>query len=134
MYLLDTMVLSELRKSRPDRGAQAWLQKQPDEALFLSVMSLGEIERGIERQRALDPGFAAELQHWAETLCTQFSDRLLPVTAQIARRWGRLSARVGHDGADLVIAATALCHGLTVVTRNTRHFKPSGALVLDPFG
>ncbi|MBA3033123.1 MAG: type II toxin-antitoxin system VapC family toxin [Gammaproteobacteria bacterium] len=133
MYLLDTVIISELRKRKTDTGVLRWISSQSDEQLFLSVVTLGEIERGIEKQRKLDPDFADELSVWIESLANNYADRILPVTPVIARCWGRLSARLGHDGADLLIAATALTHGLTVVTRNISHFKPAGVAVLDPF-
>ena len=133
MFLLDTVVISELRKARPDPGAVRWISKQQDDQLFLSVVTLGEIERGIEKRRKGDPEFADTLVAWLENLTRLYADRLLPVTPAIARRWGRLSARLNHDGADLLIAATALVHGLTVVTRNTGHFDPTGVAVINLF-
>jgi predicted nucleic acid-binding protein len=99
----------------------------------VSVVSLGEIERGIAKQERTDPGHAAALVMWLEGLVTEYSDRVLSVDVPVARRWGRLSASLGHDGADLVIAATALVHGMTVATRNTRHFRATGASVVNPF-
>ncbi|MDP2809570.1 MAG: type II toxin-antitoxin system VapC family toxin [Rhodocyclaceae bacterium] len=105
----------------------------PVEHLYLSVVTLGEIERGIEKRRGQDPAFADALAAWQENMARLYADRILPVTPIIARRWGRLSAQLGHDGANLLIAATALAHGLTVVTRNTGHFEPTGAPVINPF-
>ena len=133
MWLLDTVVLSELRKRTPDHGVLNWLSQQQDTSLFLSVVSLGEIERGIEKQRLVNAPFATELSQWLETLQTLYGERILPVTPPIARRWGALSAQLGNDGVDLLIAATAIGHGLAVVTRNTRHFTPTGVRVLNPF-
>ena len=133
MILLDTVVLSELRKTRPSAKVLAWLQKQQPDQLFISVVSLGEIERGIVKARKTQAEFANRLTDWLEDLVLLYSDRILPVSALIARRWGRLSAELGHDGADLLIAATALDHSLTVATRNVRHFAPSGAGVVNPF-
>jgi hypothetical protein len=133
MWLLDTVVLSELRKRTPDQGVLNWLSQQQDSSLFLSVVSLGEIERGIEKQRLVNAPFATELSQWLETLQTLYGERILPVTPPIARRWGALSAQLGNDGIDLLIAATAIGHGLAVVTRNTRHFEPTGVRVLNPF-
>jgi toxin FitB len=133
MILLDTVVLSELRKSRPSPKVLTWLQNQQPDQLFISVVSLGEIERGIVMARKTDAAFAQSLSVWLEDLVLLYSDRILPVSAPIARRWGRLSADLGHDAADLLIAATALEHGLTVATRNVRPFKPSGVEVLNPF-
>lgn len=133
MFLLDTVIISELRKKRPHTGVLHWIKAQPDHVLFLSVITLGEIERGIESKRESDPVFADELGRWLESLTRLYADRLLPVTPAIARRWGSLTARLGHEGADLMIAATALLNNLTVVTRNTDDFKPAGVRVINPF-
>ena len=132
-FLLDTVVLSELRRAKPSRKVVQWIKAQKAESLFISVVSIGEIERGIERARKSDAEFAAELEHWLETLLTLYADRLLPVSANAARLWGRLSAKLGHDGADLLIAATALSHGATVVTRNVKHFAATGVQIINPF-
>jgi hypothetical protein len=133
MFLLDTVIISELRKKRPDVGVLRWISSQQDSQLFLSVVTLGEIERGIEQQRSTAPDFADELTTWLENLTNLYAERILMITPVIARAWGRLSARLGNDGADLLIAATALVHGLTVVTRNTSHFEPAGISVINPF-
>lgn len=111
----------------------AWLRGQPETALFLSVVTLGEIERGIRQQERRNPGFAADLRAWTDRTVTIFADRILPFGAEDARIWGRLSAELGHDGADLMIAATALAHGAAVVTGNAEHFRPTGVTVIDPF-
>ena len=132
-FLLDTVVLSELRRAKPSRKVVQWIKAQKAESLFISVVSIGEIERGIERARKSDAEFAAELEHWLETLLNLYADRLLPVSANAARLWGRLSAKLGHDGAELLIAATALSHGATVVTRNVKHFAPTGVQIINPF-
>jgi toxin FitB len=133
MYILDTNVLSAVR--RPDRAPQvaAWLQGKPDETLFLSVITLGEIARGIRQQDRRDPAFARDLQLWLDRTVLLFSDRILPFGAEDARIWGRLSAEIGHAGADLMIAATALHHGATVVTGNVGDFAPTGVLLENPF-
>lgn len=133
MFLLDTVIVSELRKRIPDAGVVRWVTQQEDEQLFISVVTLGEIERGIEKRRQADSEFATELTAWLESLVRLYADRILAITPLIARRWGRLSARLGHDGADVLIAATALSHGLSVVTRNTQHFAPAGVRVINPF-
>ena len=109
MFLLDTVVLSEMRKRRPGAQVVRWLKAQPESALFLSVVSLGEIERGIEKQRRENAEFASELSRWLETLQNLYADRILPITAPIARRWGVLSARLGQD--DLFQFAVHLCAG-----------------------
>ena len=132
-YLLDTNVVSALR--RPDRhpAPASWLRNQRSSDVYLSVVTLGEIERGIALQIPRDPDFARELAQWHERTLTWFADRILPVDIATARRWGRLSASVGNQEVDLLIAATALEHGLAVVTRNVRHFEPTGVRVVNPF-
>lgn len=133
MFLLDTNVISAVR--RPDRAPQvaAWLRGKPESALFLSTITLGEIERGIRAQERVNPGFAADLRGWMDRTVQLFADRLLPFGAEEARIWGRLSQDIGHGGADLMIAATALARGATVVTGNVEDFRPTGAAILNPF-
>ncbi len=133
MYLLDTVVLSELRKRRRNEGVVAWVATVSPSDLFLSTVTIGEIERGIERQRSVDPAFAAELTGWLDRTVTAYGDRILPLDLGAARRWGRLASRVGNRGMDLAIAAIALEHGLTVVTRNVTDFAPTGVATLNPF-
>lgn len=133
MILLDTVVLSELRKARPNAGVVSHLQALAPDRIFISVMTLGEIEAGIERQRRQNPAFASELARWLEVLELQFASAILPVTPTIAQLWGRLCVQTGNKGIDNLIAATALCHGLTVLTRNTRHFEPTGVRCINPF-
>lgn len=133
MWLIDTMVISELRKRTPDPNVVHWLSSAPEKSLFLSVVTISEIQRGIALQRGKDALFAERLQVWLDAMMRNYGDRVLPVTAEIARRWGELTALAGHDGADVVIAATALEHGLTVVTRNERHFNPFAVPVLNPY-
>ena len=133
MWLLDTMVISELRKRTPDANVVTWLLSVPEKSLYLSVVTLSEIQRGIALQRDKDAPFAERLQKWLDDMMKNYDDRVLPVTADIARRWGELTARVGHDGADVMIAATALQHGLTVVSRNERHFSPFSVPILNPY-
>jgi toxin FitB len=133
MFLIDTVTISELRRRQRDPRLVAWFERQHTSDLFLSVISIGEIERGIARQRATDPGFAGLLADWLDRLLALYGERVLPFDLQTARRWGSLSAALGNESADLMIAATALEHGLTVVTRNVSDFEPSGVAVLDPF-
>ena len=133
MLILDTNVISGLRQ--PERAPElvTWLARQNDADLYLSVVTLGEIERGIARQDLLDPGFARDLRDWMTRTMQLFADRLLPVDAQSARIWGQLSAQLGHAGAELLIAATALRHDAVVVTRNVSDFLPTGCRVENPF-
>ena len=133
MYLIDTVVLSELRKRERSAGIVRWLHDKTVDALFLSAITIGEIERGVLRQQAKNPVFAEALGAWLARTVETYGDRILSVDTRVTRRWGRLSARIGHGGADLLIAATALEHRLTVVTRNVRHFLPTGVPVEDPF-
>jgi predicted nucleic acid-binding protein len=133
MFLLDTVVLSELRKRDRNPNVVRWLTGKAADDIFLSAVTIGEIERGIVRQRGKDPAFAEALESWLDRTIQIYGDRILPVDTQTARRWGSLSARIGNDGADLLIAATALEHGLTVVTRNIRHFEPTGVALINPF-
>jgi toxin FitB len=133
MWLLDTMVISELRKHSPDQQVISWLSGKSEKSLFLSVVSVSEIQRGIVRQQAKDAIFAERLKKWFLVLIRNYGDRILPVTPEVACQWGTLSAQAGHDGADVIIAATALHHGLSVVTRNERHFAPLGVPVINPF-
>lgn len=134
MFLLDTDVVSLLR--RPDRhpAPARWLKAQRPAAVFISVVTLAEMERGLTQQRQRDPAFARALAAWMEQTTVSFADRIIAVDSAAARLWGRMSGDIGHFNVDLLIAATALVHGLTVVTRNVRHFEPTGVRVLNPIG
>ncbi|MGB8400873.1 type II toxin-antitoxin system VapC family toxin [Bradyrhizobium sp.] len=133
MFLIDTVTLSELRRRERDPMVVAWFERQRTTDLFLSVISIGEIERGIALQRAADPGFSGALAAWLDRVLALYGERVVPFDLGTARRWGTLSAARGNDSADLMIAATALEHGLTVVTRNVSDFEPTGVAVFDPF-
>lgn len=134
MFLLDTDVVSLLR--RPDRhpAPARWLRAQRPTDVFISVVTLAEMERGLAQQRRRDPAFARDLDDWMEQTTASFAGRILGVDSAAARLWGRMSGDIGHFNVDLLIAATALVHGLSVVTRNVRHFEPTGVRVLNPFG
>jgi toxin FitB len=133
MFLIDTVTISELRRQRRDPVVVAWFERQRTTDLFLSVISIGEIERGIAQQRATNPRFGDSLAAWLDRVLALYGERILPFDMQAARRWGAMSAALGNDGADLMIAATALEHGLTVVTRNASDFEPTGVAILSPF-
>ena len=133
MFLLDTDVLSALRRRERNPEIARWVGTQRTTDLYLSVVTVGEIERSIMRQQRRDPGFVRGLALWLDRLLAWYGERILPVDVATARRWGRLSATLGQDSADLLIAATALEHGLTVVTRNVRHFEPTGVPVVGLF-
>jgi toxin FitB len=133
MFLVDTDVLSALPKRRQHPHVVAWVGRQRADDLFISVISIGEIERDIALLRAKDQNFASVLASWLDDVLNVYGARVLPFNLAIARRWGQLSAALGRKDADLQIAATALEYGLTVVTRNISHFEPTGVSVLDPF-
>ncbi|MBA3623114.1 MAG: type II toxin-antitoxin system VapC family toxin [Methylibium sp.] len=132
MYLLDTNVVSEVRKRKPHGAVLAWLEAAPESALHVSAVTLGEIQAGIEITREQDRAKAAEIETWLEQLAQSL--QVLPADAAVFRRWAKLMhGRPDHHLEDALIAATALVHGLTVVTRNTRDFKPFGVALVDPF-
>ena len=133
MYLLDTNVVSEFRRVRPHGGVVAWVKSVPESALFISAVTMGEIQTGIEITRAQNSEKALELQLWADQLATSYTALPMDVAAF------RLCATLMHKRSnslqqDAMIAATALMHQLTVVTRNVRDFQPFGVAVLNPFG
>ena len=133
MFLLDTNVISALRKEEGVSNLTRWMSSQRMSDLYMSVVSVGEMEQGIARQQRRNPAFAETLASWLDSVLAVYGDRILPVDLAAARRWGILSGMLGNSNTDLLIAATALEHGLTVVTRNVRHFEPTGVPVLDPF-
>src|SRR5579883_2791012 len=133
-YLIDTNILSELRKrQRCDPNVAAWLASVEPDELFISVLSLGEIRRGIELLRKRDPASAGSLDKWLAGVEDHYADRVLPISAAIADRWGRLSPDQPLPVSDGLLAATCIEHKLTMVTRNTVDFARSGANTLNPF-
>ena len=132
MYLLDTNVVSELRKQRPHGGVVAWLQSIDDAQLYLSAVTLGEIQAGIELTREQDPEKANEIEAWLELLAGVYN--VLPMDAATFRAWARLMHRKSDTlYEDAMIAATANVHGLTVATRNEADFHALGLEVFNPF-
>jgi len=136
-FLLDTNIPSELIRSRPDPHVQTWVFRQDEQALFLSAIAIGELRKGF----ILLPAGSrrTQLEHWLENvLVPRFHGRILPVTYTIADRWGALDGQCHLNGtplnmADGLIAATALEHGLTVVTRNVKDFAELGVALLNPW-
>jgi toxin FitB len=132
MYLLDTNVISELRKPRPHGAVLAWIQAVPEADLHLSAVTLGEIQAGIELTREQDAAKAAELEAWLEQLAA--AHNVLPMDGVTFRIWARLMHRKSNTlYEDAMIAATAIRHQLTVVTRNVADFKTLQVRVLNPF-
>jgi toxin FitB len=132
MYLLDTNVVSELRKPKPHGGVLDWFKSVNDADLYLSAVTLGEIQAGIEITREQDSAKAAELEAWLELVASSYN--VLPMDAETFRGWARLMHRKSNTlFEDAMIAATARAHGLTVVTRNTSDFDALGMQVLNPF-
>lgn len=133
-YLIDTNVLSELRRKQPDRQVVAWLQARPPQSMFLSVLTLGEIRKGIEK--VADLGRQQALLDWLEVeLPNYFLGRLLNIDAHTADRWGRLMASAGRPlpAVDGLLAATALQHDLTLVTRNIKDFAGLQVKLISPW-
>lgn len=132
-YLLDTNVISETRRTRPNSGVVAFLDASGSAGLFLSVLTLGELRKGVNIRRKTDRDSADLLGEWVDTIEMQFSDRLLGVDGATARLWGELSAVRSLPVIDTLIAATAIRHGMTLVTRNTSDFKSTGTELVNPW-
>jgi predicted nucleic acid-binding protein len=131
---VDTNVRGELRKGkRRDAGVRQWLEGTDEEELFISVLVLGEVRRGIKRIRRRDPAQAKALEKWLLWVATEFADRLLPVDEKVADQWGRLGVQQPVHVMDAFLAATALVHGLTIVSRDETGFRNTGVPVINPF-
>ena len=130
---MDTNVLSEARKARGDEGVLRWISSTPAEDLYLSVLVLGEIRRGAERLKRRDPRRSEVYEVWLETVVHDYADRILPVDAEIAEEWGRLSVPDPVPIVDGLMAATAKARGMTLVTRNIADVERTGARLLNPF-
>jgi predicted nucleic acid-binding protein len=132
VFLIDTNVVSELRKPRPHPGVMAWFENASDKDLHLSAITLGELQAGFEITRARDPAKAAEIEAWIDRVAETWS--VLALDAAVCRCWARLMHKRQDDLLqDAMIAATAQVHGLIVVTRNLRDFQVFGVPLLDPF-
>ena len=132
-FLLDTNVISEVRKPHANDAVARWFDSVSADELYLSVLVVGEIRRGIERLRVRDSDQAAVFDGWLSGLKSDFEDRVLPVSAVVAEAWGRLDAPAPLPLIDGLLAATALAHGLTLVTRDTAVPERLGLPVLDPW-
>ena len=133
-YLIDTNIISEIRKrDRCDPRVAAWYASIGDEAIYLSVLVLGEIRRGIERVKPRDPAQARALENWLDQLTKSFAERMLPIDQPVADAWGRMSAVRPLPIIDALLAATAKVNGMTLVTRNSSDVAGLGVPVLNPF-
>lgn len=136
-YILDTCTISELVRPQPSPAVTDWVDSQQEEHLYLSVLTLGELRKGVER--LTDGRRRLRLENWLDSdLKLRFAGRWLPVDEEVAERWGLVTAQAAARGAvlpttDGLIAATALVHGMTVVTRNATDMAAAGALVLNPW-
>lgn len=131
-YLLDTNVISELRKPRPHGGVVAWLNAQAEEQLFLSAVTLGELQAGIERTRHHSPSKASEIELWVDQLASSY--QILPMDTPCFREWGRIMDRKPDQLLeDAMIAATARVHQLIVATRNEADFRKLDVPMVNPF-
>lgn len=132
-YLLDTNVLSETRRKKADSGVMSFLEATDSSALYLSVLTVGELRKGIAAKRRTDPAAARALAAWAEGLEFGFTDRILPIDAATTRLWGDWSGDRPRPVIDTLLAATAAEHGLTLVTRNTRDISGLPIKVHNPW-
>lgn len=127
-------MLSELRKGpRANEKVRAWFSRVADEELYISVLVIGEIRRGIEAIRRRDPSHAASLEHWLRRLVADHAERLLPLDLAVAEEWGRLTAVRTVSVIDTLLAATARVHGLILATRNVRDVAWTGVDCVNPF-
>jgi toxin FitB len=133
-YLIDTNIISEVRKGeRCNANVAAWYSSLDDAEIYLSVLVLGEIRKGIERVRPHDPARARALERWLSILRESFADRVLPVDRLVADEWGRMAAKLPLPAIDALLAATAKVHRMTLATRNLSDVADLGADVLNPF-
>ncbi len=132
-YLLDTNVLSEMRRPQGDEGVKRWMSSMAADDLYLSVLVVGEIRRGIERLKRRDRAQAGVYEAWLDTVLRDYAGRILPVDVEAADEWGRASVPDLVPIVDGLIAATAKVRGMTFVTRNTADVERTGVALLDPF-
>lgn len=133
-FLLDTNVVSELRRKAPNRHVVAWYHDHRSADMYVSALTVGEIRNGIERVRPRDPAQADSLDRWLATLVTTYRDRILPITTRIADEWGRMNALPQPlPVIDGLMAATARVHRFTFVTRNVADVERTGIQVRNPF-
>jgi hypothetical protein len=133
-YLLDTNIISEVRKgAKCDSNVAAWYDSIDDADIFLSVLVLGEIRKGVERARPRDPAQARALEKWLTTVAESFAERILSIDQAVADEWGRMGAKRSVSTVDALLAATAKVHGMTLATRNVSDVADLGADFINPF-
>lgn len=133
-FLLDTNVVSELKRGRRCHpNVATWHGAQAKDSLWLSVVTIAEVRKGVERLRGRDPERARAFGEWPDTLLTDYPGRVIGVDVAVADQWGRLLAQGSTPRIDALLAATAIVHGLTLVTRNVKDVAGTGAALLDPF-
>ncbi|HWE84609.1 MAG TPA: type II toxin-antitoxin system VapC family toxin [Terracidiphilus sp.] len=132
-YLLDTNVLSELRKKKPDPGVVRFVAGCDESTIHISVLTLGELRKGVAQKRRSDDDAAQVLEQWVDGLESNFTERMLSVDAETARIWGEWSADRSRPVIDTLLAATAARRGLTLVTRNTRDMRGLDVTTLNPW-
>lgn len=132
-FLLDTNVISEARKPRGNTGVKSWISSVDGEKLYLSVLALGEIRRGIELLRRTDQTQASSYELWLKSLTNEYGGRVLPITLEIVEEWGRINVPDYLPIMDGLMAATAKTRNMTFVTRNTTDVERSGVRLLNPF-
>ncbi len=132
MYLVDTNVISELRRIKPHGAVVEWLRQTANDQLFVAAVTIGEIQSGIEITRETDPSRATELESWLQQISLSYN--VLPMDAEAFRIWGRLMHKCqDHLAGDAMLAATAKQHGLIIVTQNAKDFEQFGVQILNPF-
>lgn len=131
MYIIDTNILSEMRRKAPP--VIGWLNEVNPLTMYVSVITFGEIMRGVVLKRKRDPQTAMHLEHWLHNIRYTYADRVLPVTDRVAVEWGRIAALRSRGTADGLIAATAIVHDLIVVTRNVVDFEDTGVTIVNPW-
>jgi hypothetical protein len=133
MFLLDTMVISENFKRYSFPAVIDWLRARTPETIFVSVITFGEIAAGLEKQRMTDTDAFGRLAAWLDETRRDYAARTIQINTDVAVRWGRLYTQLKRRDTDLLLAATALAFDLTLVTRNVRHFEPTGVRLFNPY-
>ena len=132
-FLLDTNVVSEIRKKKPHPSVSRWFSSVPESELFLSVLVIGEIRQGVDRLARRDAAQAEAFESWLAQLVAVYEDRIVPITTDVAETWGRLNVPDPVPVVDGLLAATALVRGWTLVTRNTADVESTGVRLFNPF-